>query len=302
MNEEQSDLKAILTATFSEGGGEPEASAAETTEAEAPAAAPAAETSESVSEETLVESPETPISEPTIGETAGKDDTEATSESAAPPDDPMEVLRQQVEQLSAQLLAAQSGTTTAPQAPAQAPTEQPPAPVTTVPQAPPQAATPFVLSQDDYIRAISSPEGMSEVMQKMQSAIAADLQQHYLAQAVQQATSIAREEAVRYAAAQQFFVRNPELTPYKASCALVANELAAQNPNMPMEELLAKTALVMRTRYGLSTQKAKAAGTVASATGPKPAFVGGGTKARSKGGSGLSPQQELINSVLHPEE
>jgi len=200
-----------------------------------------------------------------------EDKEEETTESET------ERLRRLVEEIAAKQFAAQKG-----QKPAEkregAEEEQAPA---------------ELISDEDIELAQTDPQAFKRLVSKVYKEAA----QKAAALAVQEAQKLAASEAQRYATLASmtvdFYSKNRDLQPFRKFVGLVADEMVAEKPDMPLDELFSKLGDEVRKRLNL--QRTKVAQDKRNKKFTKPPKKSAGTKTKTQE---LTPEEEEIMDLI----
>jgi len=116
-------------------------------------------------------------------------------------------------------------------------------------QEPPQAADDeFVITDEVYEKALSSKEGLSELINTVRTKAARDV----ILSLPEAVNNLVSSQFEVLSVVQNFYRSNPDLERFKHYVGSVSKEIASQNPNMDYDELLVRTAEKARKDLGLA--------------------------------------------------
>lgn len=173
------------------------------------------------------------------------------------------------------------------------PPEAQPAPVgpdgQPVPVEPPKHS--FVASEDDLDKALNSADNFNSLL----SNVVNKTQESMLLMIPQLVMKLADETVTRRMAVAEFYSANKDLAANKAFVGMVANEIAAKNPEWTMEQVIEKLADEVRGRLRLTGQiPTPPSGTPPPKPPAAPAFAGGGG---SRPGGGAPPMDRMAKEI-----
>ena len=156
-------------------------------------------------------------------------------------------------------------------------------------------SAPAGLTEDDYKAARESDEGMQKLIEK-QTALVETRIMEKLPQLVDPMVQRMAEVEV---ATRTFWRQNKDLQPIAGYVAQVADELAADNPKMPVAELLTLAAKKAREAFNLS-EKALSLEKARKDDEPEPAFSDptGGTQRTKTQSKGAPTQKDYMRMVM----
>jgi hypothetical protein len=196
-------------------------------------------------------------------------------------------LRQQLEEMAARTLGVQ------PPAPAEPKPAEPVIPAAVVPI---QAAP---VSKDGFINFIESEEQFDEVMKtpegfnKLLTGVVQRSVETVLRNVPQMVVKLADQQITTRSAINEFYMENKDLVSNKAYVGMVANEMAAKNPDWTLDKLLGELGKEVKTRLKMAI-----AAQPAAPGAPKPGFVPRGGGGKPPSGPTLTGQDKQIADLI----
>lgn len=204
-------------------------------------------------------------------------------------DEEKEALRQQVEELSDQLMRERS------QIPSEAPPaeEEPPAEKKVAPEV---KATQFVPTDEEFSEAMGSREKLNELLLKVQTQSVATVLKSLptIMERMEDQRNVLTEHT------QKFYGDNPDLVKHHKFVGLTAQKIRSAEPTKPIDDVLKEAGDKVREDLKLAKQAEVIEGKRGKIGSQGPGLKGGKTKTRKgaalKGGS-LADEIEMLNKI-----
>lgn len=160
-----------------------------------------------------------------------------------------------------------------------------------------------IVSPEEFEEIQTDPKKFNQVLAKVYKAAEANARQKVMQDVPQLVQKTASRQATYQTAVQNFYDDNPDLKPFKKFVSVTMNEVAAENPDMNLEDMLQETAKRARKNLALasSAREQEEERREQEDQGPsdKPAFAEGSKGGRSNGGGDTrSNQQKQIDDLI----
>lgn len=160
-----------------------------------------------------------------------------------------------------------------------------------------------IVTPEEFEEMQTDPKKFNEVLARVYKAAESNARQKMMQDVPQLVQKTASRQATYQTAVQNFYDENPDLKPFKKFVSVTMNEVAAENPDMNLEEMLQETAKRARKNLALAdnARDKEKERREQEDGGPsdKPAFAGGSKGGRSGGGEDIrSDQQKQIDDLI----
>lgn len=106
------------------------------------------------------------------------------------------------------------------------------------------------VTDDEYDNLVGDPKAFNSMLNKVYRQALADSRELLLKNASKELTPFVKEQINQHTIAAEFYRANPDLVKVRSFVGHVADEVAAQNPDLELADILAKVAPEVRKRLG----------------------------------------------------
>lgn len=158
-------------------------------------------------------------------------------------------------------------------------------PVAPAPTNEPPATMKFLEKEEDLDKALNSVDNFNDLLSNVMTKVEAIILEKATAMASQMANSVYTQRSM----VTDFYNANPDLNEHKAFVGVVANEIAAANPDWDMKKVVDALPAEVKNRLKLGINVEVPPPEVPPATPPAPPAFAGGKGSRRDGGPPTPP-------------